>query len=182
MSRLRGAEAAAATAAATAAPAAMARRRWHGLRSRIRSMLQEQESKVLAAIRTCQEVEAQLGQYQITLAGWCEQQQRLEDGLQRVIGQSRSARELVRQEETRAAAKKEEVKEGGQQLHAALETLRRVAAAHEVAPAIDDADHCTDEAEQRAGECMGMFPDVVAAAAARKVSVEAPLRPVFAGL
>lgn len=149
-------------------------RQWEaaGLSPSVLFLLQEQEAKILAAISTCQEIHAQLDEYQTTLAGWCQQQQWLENGLQKVIDESHSARMLVLQDESRAVAKKEETKERERHLHAALEALRRVTSTQEALPAIDDANHSTDEAEQRAGECREMFPDVVVAAAARKTMDE----------
>lgn len=141
----------------------------------MRLLLREQEAKTLSAINTCQEVHAQLREYRTTLADWCEQQQLLENDLQKVIDESRSARILVRQDESRAAAKEEETEERERQLHAALEALRSATSAHEALPAIAHASQSTDEAEQRAGEYREMFPDTTAAAAARKVSVTQPV-------
>lgn len=153
-------------------------RQWEaaGLSPSVLFLLQEQEAKILAAISNCKEIHAQLGEYQTTLAGWCQQQQRLENGLQKVIDESQSSRKLVWQDESRAMAKKEETKERERQLHAALEALHMVSSVQEALPAIDDANHSTDKAEQRAGECREMFPDVVVAAAAKKVSVTARYR------
>lgn len=138
---------------------------------RIHLQLLDQQNKVLAAINTCQELQTQLGQYQTSLVGWCEQQARLEDSMQHVINQSRSARFLMRQEESRAATKKEEVKEVQQQLNTMLEALRRVTPTHAALPDIENSDHYVSEAEQRAEECQGMFPNVATAATAKKVSV-----------
>ena len=143
----------------------------------IRSMLQEQEAKVLAAIRTCQKVQAQLDQYQTTLAGWGERQQNLEDRLQALVDQSKEARVLLRQEESNVATKKEQVQQGEQQLHTLLQTLRTVATRQEAWEVVDDADQCTDEEGQRAEECQGMFPDVHLVTTINKVSVS-PLWPI----
>lgn len=150
-------------------------RQWEaaGVSRSVLLLLQEQEAKILAAITTCQEVHAQLGEYQATLEVWCQQQQRLENGLQRVIDESQSARMLVSHDESRAIAKMEETKERERQLHTELEILRRVTSAQEALPAIDNAIRSTDKVEQRARECREMFPDIAVAAAARMVSVTA---------
>lgn len=154
-----------------AAAAGSGQHRAGGLSRRIRSLLQEQEAKVSAAITTCQEIQSQLDQYQKALAAWCEEQQQLEDGLQSVIDQSKTARELMCGEESKVLAKKLEVKQEEDILQAKLKALQGVTAAQEAVPAIDDADLCTDEAEQAAEECQEMFPDVNAADTAKKVSL-----------
>ena len=142
-----------------------------GLSRPIRSLLQEQEAKVLAAIRTCQEVLAQLDQYHTTLRGWGERQQNLEDRLQALVDQSKGARVLVRQEEDKVEDKREQVKQGEQQLHAMLQELRTAATRLVAYDAIDNADHCTEEESQRAEECRAVFPDVHTVTTVSKVSV-----------
>ena len=133
-------------------------------------MLQEQEAKVEAAIRSSQEVQGELDRYQTTLTGWGEQQQQIEEKLQSLLDQSKKARELVQQEKSQVAAKKKEMQQGEEQLHTLLPVLRRVASPQEAYVAIDDADHCTDEERQRMEECLGMFPDVQTITTITKVS------------
>lgn len=135
---------------------------------RLRSLLQEQEDKVLGAISGCQEVLLQLDQYYTTLAGWHDQQQQLEDKLQAIIDDSRSARMIVQQEEFRVATMKAEVQQEKQQLHAVLESLRKVTTEHEALSVVSDVVRSTYEAEQRVDECCEMFPDDITA---RTVSV-----------
>ncbi|KAK8379977.1 hypothetical protein O3P69_019790 [Scylla paramamosain] len=136
---------------------------------KIRSMLQEQEAKVVAALDACQKVQSQLAQYQRTLAGWGSHQQQLEDRLQSVINDSKSARVLVRQEEVQVAVKKEEVQQEEQRLHGVLNVLRRVATEEEAGVAVVDVVHCTHDAEEILEECRVMLPDVHTVTAARRV-------------
>ncbi|XP_063850773.1 tripartite motif-containing protein 5-like isoform X2 [Scylla paramamosain] len=131
-----------------------------GLSRKAQSLLKVQEAKILTAIRTCQEVQAQLDQYQTTLIGWGKQQQQLQDQLQALMDQSKSANMLVHREEAQVAAKKLEVHQGEQQLHALLQTLRTAAPQHEVYEVIDSAEHYTEEESQRAEAYLRMFPDV----------------------
>lgn len=135
-------------------------------------MLQEQEAKVVAAISACQKVQAQLDQYQTTLAGWGNHQQQLEDRLQAVINESKNARVLVRQEESQVAVKKAEVQEEEQHLNVMLETLRKVNTEQEAGVTVMDVVHCTDDAKEMVEECRTMFPDVHTVTTARKVSAQ----------
>ncbi|XP_050736593.1 uncharacterized protein LOC127008518 isoform X2 [Eriocheir sinensis] len=139
---------------------------------KISSLLQQQEAKVLTAISTCQDVQAQLGKFQTTLADWCQQQQHLENSLQTVIDESRSARVLVQQNELKVAAKNEVVKTGEQKLNAALEALRKINSPQAAYLAIDNADKCTDKEEQSTKETQGMLLEVadVTADAAKKMT------------
>ncbi|XP_050709786.1 tripartite motif-containing protein 2-like isoform X2 [Eriocheir sinensis] len=131
----------------------------------ISSLLQQQETKVLAAISTCQKVQAQLDQFQTTLADWCQQQQHLENSLQ-------TSRELVQQNELKVAAKNEVVKKGEQMLNAALEALRKINSPQAAYAAIDNAEKCTDEEEKSAKESQGMLLEVADATtdAAKKIT------------
>lgn len=131
-----------------------------GLSTAIRSMLQEQEAKILAAISACQEAQAQLNHYQTTLMDWSEHQQKLEDRLQALVDQSKGARVLVRQEELHVEAKKHQVQQGEQQLHSLLQALRAASTRQEAFEAIDEGDLHTAEERQRVEECHRMFPDV----------------------
>ena len=142
-----------------------------GLSKYVQSLLREQEAKVLAAIHTCQEIQGQLHDYQTTLVGWGEQQQHLEDRLQALMDQSKSARVLVRQEESKVAVKKEEEQQVEQQLHAVLQKLHTVSTRLEAIEIIDDAAHSTDKEKQRVEECHAMFPDVHTITTITKVSV-----------
>ncbi|XP_050739125.1 uncharacterized protein LOC127009806 [Eriocheir sinensis] len=135
----------------------------------MRSFLQEQEATVVAAITACREAQSQLDQYQTTLAGWGKQQQQLEDRLLGLVDQSRSARELLQQEESRVAAKEEELKKEEQGLQAMLETLRTLATEQEVGAAVTEMVRCTGEAEQAVEECREGFPDASTVTTARKV-------------
>ena len=141
---------------------------------KLRSMLHEQETKVLAAITACQKVQSQLDQYQTTMASWGSHQQQLEDRLQGLINESKSARVLVRQEESQVAVKKEEVKQEEKQLQVALEILRKIITEQEAGIAVVDVVHCIHDAEETVEECRTLFPDVRTVTAARKVSVQYP--------
>ena len=142
-----------------------------GLSKYVQSLLQDQEAKVLAAIHTCQEIQGQLHEYQITLVDWGERQQHLEDRLQALVDQSQSARVLMRQEESKVAIKREEEQQMEQQLHAVLQELHMVSTRHEAYEIIEDAVHRTDEEKQRVKECLTMFPDVHIVTTITKVSV-----------
>ena len=141
------------------------------LSNKIRSLLQDQEAKVLAAIHTSQEVQAQLRQTQTSLAEWGDRQQDLEDRLQALMDRSKNARLQVLQEEARVTAKMEQVQEGEQQLHALLDTLRMVTTGLEAYKAIADADHRTEEERERTEECRAVVPDLHTVTTIRKVSV-----------
>ncbi|XP_063856978.1 uncharacterized protein LOC135098501 isoform X2 [Scylla paramamosain] len=131
-----------------------------GLSKRAQSLLQEQEANVLAAIRSCQEEQSQLAEYLTTLGGWSSRQQRLQDELQTLVDQSKSAREAVHREESRVEGRQEEVRQKEQQLHAALQSLRTAATRQEAYEVIEDTDLLVEEDSQRTGECLGVFPDV----------------------
>ncbi|XP_050717847.1 uncharacterized protein LOC126999354 [Eriocheir sinensis] len=176
---MRDAEVAAAAAASPppsagegeGAAAAAGKKEAAGLSKKMRSFLQEQEATVVAAITACREAQSQLNQYQTTLAGWGERQQQLEDRLLGLVDQSRSARELLQQEESRAAAKEEELKKGEQRLQALLETLRTLTTEQEAGAAVTEVFRCTGEAEQAVEECREGFPDASTVTTARKVNV-----------
>lgn len=140
---------------------------------KISSLLQQQEAKVLTALSTCQEAQAQVGKFQTTLEDWCQQQQQLEDILQTVIDESRGARVLVKQNVLKVAAKNDVVKTGEQKLKAALEALQKINSPQAAYLAIDNADKCTDKEEQNTKESRGMLLEVanVTTDAAKKVSV-----------
>ncbi|KAG0718377.1 hypothetical protein GWK47_052503 [Chionoecetes opilio] len=127
---------------------------------RVRSLLEEQEAKILAAIDNCQKVKAQLNQYETTVRGWGRQQQDLEDRLQSLVDQCKDVRMLARQEELRASDKRQQIDQGEQQLHTVLQTVRKAASAVEACETIEDADHVMEEETQREEECLAMFPDV----------------------
>ncbi|XP_050705428.1 uncharacterized protein LOC126990829 [Eriocheir sinensis] len=173
---LRDAEEAAAAAAASPPPSAgegapsgaAGKKEAAGLSKKMRSFLQEQEATVVAAITACREAQSQLDQYQTTLAGWGKQQQ-LEDRLLGLVDQSRSARELLQQEESRVAAKEEELKKEEQGLQAMLETLRTLATEQEAGAAVSEVFRWTGEAEQAVEECREGFPDASTVTTARKV-------------
>ncbi|XP_050740038.1 RING finger protein 207-like [Eriocheir sinensis] len=177
---MRDAEVAAAAAASPppsagegegAAAGAGCKKEAAGLSKKMRSFLQEQEATVVAAITACREAQSQLNQYQTTLAGWGKRQQQLEDRLLGLVDQSRSARELLQQEESRAVAKEEELKKGEQGLQAVLETLRTLTTEQEVGAAVSEVFRCTGEAEQAVKECQEGFPDASTVTTARKVNV-----------
>ncbi|XP_050715113.1 uncharacterized protein LOC126997924 [Eriocheir sinensis] len=141
-----------------------------GLSKKMRSFLQEQETTVVAAITACREAQSHLDQYQTTLAGWGKRQQQLEDRLLGLVDQSRSARELLRQEESRAAVKEEELKKWEQRMQALLETLRTLTTEQEAGGAVTEVFRCTGEAEQAVEECREGFPDASTVTTARKVN------------
>ncbi|XP_050739112.1 uncharacterized protein LOC127009801 [Eriocheir sinensis] len=152
-----------------APPGAAGKKEAAGLSKKMRSFLQEQEATVVAAITACREAQSQLDQYQTTLAGWGKQQQQLEDRLLGLVDQSRSARELLQQEESRVAAKEEELKKEEQGLQAMLETLRTLATEQEAGAAMPEVFRWTGEAEQAVEECREGFPDASTVTTARKV-------------
>ncbi|XP_050739233.1 E3 ubiquitin-protein ligase TRIM32-like isoform X2 [Eriocheir sinensis] len=151
--------------------AAASKKEAAGLSKKMRSFLQEQEATVVAAITACREAQSQLDQYQTTLAGWGKRQQQLEDRLLGLVDQSRNARELLQQEESRAAAKEEELKKAEQGLQAVLETLRTLVTEQEAAAAMPEVFRCGGEAEQAVEECRECFPDASTVTTARKVNV-----------
>ncbi|XP_063856982.1 uncharacterized protein LOC135098501 isoform X5 [Scylla paramamosain] len=146
-----------------------------GLSKRAQSLLQEQEANVLAAIRSCQEEQSQLAEYLTTLGGWSSRQQRLQDELQTLVDQSKSAREAVHREESRVEGRQEEVRQKEQQLHAALQSLRTAATRQEAYEVIEDTDLLVEEDSQRTGECLGVFPDVHAVTFVTRVGVASHL-------
>ncbi|XP_063868893.1 E3 ubiquitin-protein ligase TRIM32-like [Scylla paramamosain] len=139
-----------------------------GLSRKAQSLLQEQEVKVLAAIRSCQEEQSQLAEYLTTLGGWSSRQQRLQDELQTLVDQSKSAREAVRREESRVEGRQEEVRQKEQQLHAALQSLRTAATRQEAYEVIEDTDLLVEDSQTEG--CLGVFPDVHAVTTVTKVA------------
>ncbi|XP_050715049.1 uncharacterized protein LOC126997880 isoform X2 [Eriocheir sinensis] len=139
------------------------------LSKKMRSFLEEQEATVMATITACQKAQSQLDEYQKSLTNWGERQQQLEDRLQGLMDQSKSARELVQQEGSRAAAMGEEVKRGEQGLHNVLETLRTPATDQEAGVAVAEVFRCIGEAEQMVEECQQCFPDASTITVVRKV-------------
>ncbi|KAG0716481.1 hypothetical protein GWK47_009606 [Chionoecetes opilio] len=131
-----------------------------GLSKRVRSLLEEQEAKILAAIHNCQKVKAQLNQYETTVRDWGREQQDLEDGLQSLVDQCKDARMLARQEELSASDKRQQVDQGEHQLYTVLQAVRRAASGMEAYKTIEDSDHVMEEETQREEECLAMFPDV----------------------
>ncbi|XP_063882587.1 uncharacterized protein LOC135112258 isoform X2 [Scylla paramamosain] len=140
-----------------------------GFSRKAQSLLQEQEVKVLAAIRSCQEEQSQLAEYLTTLGGWSSRQQRLQDELQTLVDQSKSAQEAVHREESRVEGRQEEVRQKEQQLHAALQSLRTAATRQEAYEVIEDTDHLVEKDSQTEG-CLGVFPDVHAVTTVTKVA------------
>ncbi|XP_045117305.1 E3 ubiquitin-protein ligase TRIM32-like [Portunus trituberculatus] len=144
------------------APAAVtqpAPRATAGLSKRTRSLLQEQEAKVLAAIRSCQEEQSQLADYRTTLGGWCGRQQQLEDDLQTLVDQSKGAREAISHEDSRVEGRQEKVRQREEALHAMLQELRTPSTRQEAYEVIEDADHLLEEEEEEE-ERAAVFPDV----------------------
>ncbi|KAG0703830.1 Tripartite motif-containing protein 65 [Chionoecetes opilio] len=131
-----------------------------GLGKRVRSLLEEQEAKILAAIHNCQKVKAQLNQYETTVRDWGRQQQDLEVRLQSLVDQCKDARVLARQEELSASDKRQQVDQAEKQLHTVLQAVRTAASAGEAYETIEDADHVMEEETQREEECLAMIPDV----------------------
>ncbi|XP_050721261.1 uncharacterized protein LOC127001124 isoform X6 [Eriocheir sinensis] len=140
-----------------------------GFSKKMRSFLQEQEATVVAAITACREARSQLDQYQTTLTGWGERQQHLEDRLQGLVDQSRSARGLVQQEKSRTTAMEVKVKEVEQALQAMQETLHTLKTEQEAGVVVTEVFRCTGEAEQVVQECQECFPDASTVTTARKV-------------
>ncbi|XP_063856166.1 uncharacterized protein LOC135097961 isoform X2 [Scylla paramamosain] len=140
-----------------------------GLSRKAQFLLQEQEAKVLAAIRSCQEEQSQLAEYLTTLGGWSSRQQRLQDELQTLVDQSKSAREAVHREESRVEGRQEEVRQKEQQLHAALQSLRTAATRQEAYEVIEDTELLVEKDSQTEG-CLGVFPDVHAVTTVTKVA------------
>ncbi|KAG0722180.1 Tripartite motif-containing protein 65 [Chionoecetes opilio] len=125
----------------------------------VRSLLEEQEAKILAAIHSCQNVKAQLKKYQTIMRDWGREQQDLEDRLQALIDQCKDARELAQQEESSASEKEQQINQGEQQLHTVLQAVRTAASAGEAYETIEDAYNVMEEETQRE-ECLAKFPDV----------------------
>lgn len=135
----------------------------------IRSMLQDQEKKVLATIQGCQELQVQLDHYQTSLGVWGEQQQHLEDRLQTLVDRSKNARLLVSQEEAQVEDKKKQVQQGEQHQHLMLHRLRSVTSRQEAFEAIDDADQLADQENQRTQTWQKMFPEESTVTTVRKM-------------
>lgn len=147
------------------------RKRAPGLSNKMRSLLQEQEAKVIAAASVCQEIQSQLDHYQTTLSAWDNQQDQLEKRFQAVMDQIRNVRKLMRQEESQVAAKKDQMQLAKLQLETQLETLRKITTEQEAAIAIVDVVRCTDETEKKVEESQRMFPNFNTVITARKVSI-----------
>lgn len=142
------------------------------LSSTIRSLLQEQKTKVQAAIRTCQKVQQELDQYQATLTDWGDHHHNLENTLKALTDQTRRAKVLIRQEESpKVADKKEQVQQREQQLYGMLQALSTVVIELEAGVVVVDAARSTEEAEQSVQECREMFPNVDTITTTRRVSV-----------
>ncbi|XP_045113945.1 E3 ubiquitin-protein ligase TRIM56-like isoform X2 [Portunus trituberculatus] len=132
-----------------------------GLSRKTQSLLQDQEAKILAAIRSCQEEQRQLADYLTTLGGWGGRQQRLEDELQTLMDQSKGAREVISREESRVEGRKEKVRQREEALHAALETLLTPATRQEAYEVIENADQLLVEVEEEEEEEReAVIPDV----------------------
>ncbi|KAG0728339.1 hypothetical protein GWK47_032685 [Chionoecetes opilio] len=131
-----------------------------GLNKKVRSLLEKQEAKILAAINNCQKVKAQLNQHETTVRGWGRQQLSLEDRLQSLVDQCNDARMLAQQEELSASDKRQQVNHGEHQLHTLLQAVRTAASGVEAYKTIEDSDHVMEEETQREKECLAMFPDV----------------------
>ncbi|XP_050721458.1 paternally-expressed gene 3 protein-like isoform X41 [Eriocheir sinensis] len=176
--KMRGAKVAA--TAASLLPSAKKRKRTAepadskeatGFSKKMRFFLQEQEDTVVAAITACRETQSQLDQYQTTLTGWGKWQQQLEDRLQGLVDQSRSAIGLVQQEESRTTTMEVQVKEVEQALQATQEKLHTLKTEEEVGVVVIEVIRCTGEAEQVVQECQECFPDANTVTTIRKVIV-----------
>lgn len=130
-----------------------------GISGKTRSLLRDQETKIMAAIGTCQNVHSQLNQYEMGLEGWGSTQQILEGKFQKVMDQNRTAKDLVQHEKFRTSIKREEVKEMEKELRAALQTLKTVSTEQEAGTAFLDGTRCVEEAQVNAEECMGVLSD-----------------------
>ncbi|KAG0718959.1 E3 ubiquitin-protein ligase TRIM56 [Chionoecetes opilio] len=130
------------------------------LNDKVRSLLEKQEDKILAAIHNCQKVKAQLNQYETTVRGWGRQQLNRKNRLQTLVDPCIDARMLAQQEELSASDKRQQVDQGEQQLHTLLQAVRKAASAGEAYETIVNADHVMEEETQREEECLAMFPDV----------------------
>ncbi|MPC79164.1 RING finger protein 224 [Portunus trituberculatus] len=143
-----------------------------GLSRKTQSLLQDQEAKILAAIRSCQEEQRQLADYLTTLGGWGGRQQRLEDELQTLMDQSKGAREVISREESRVEGRKEKVRQREEALHAALETLLTPATRQEAYEVIENADQLLVEVEEEEEEEReAVIPDVHVVTTVARVSV-----------
>lgn len=140
-----------------------------GLGRRVRSLLQEEEAKILAAISSCQDVQSQLGQYKATLAGFGRQQEQPEGTMQWAMHLVQNARLSLMQEESQIAMREEVLKQGEQLLRTRLEALRRVNTRQEAFSAISDTDQCISSMEHSMGECQRVFPSMDTVVVMRKV-------------
>ncbi|KAG0714923.1 E3 ubiquitin-protein ligase TRIM56 [Chionoecetes opilio] len=123
-----------------------------GLSKCVRSLLEEQEAKILAAIHNCHKVKDQLKKYQTTVKEWGREQQDLEDKLQSLVDQCKDARVLARQEESSALRRSSRWIIGRAAAHCA--------AGGEAIETIEDAYNVMEEETQREEECLTRFPDV----------------------
>lgn len=130
-----------------------------GISSKTRSLLKDQETKIMAAIGTCQSVHSQLNQYERGLESFAGTQQILEGKIQKVMEQTKTAKDLVQHEKFRTSIKREEVKEMENELRAALQTLKTVSTEQEAGTAFLNGTRCVEEAQVNAEECMGVLSD-----------------------
>ena len=147
-----------------------------GLGRKTQSLLQEQEAKVLAAIRSCQEEQRQLAEYRTTLGEWGGRQQRLEDELLlTLVEQSKGAREVMCREDSQVERRQEEVQRREEALHAVLQAMRTPATRQEAYDVIVEADHLLEgeeeEESERREERVAVFPDVHVVTTVARVSV-----------
>lgn len=130
-----------------------------GISSKTRSLLKDQETKIVAAISTCQNVHSQINQYERNLESWGSTQQMLQGKIQKLMDQNKTAKDLVQHEKFRTSVKREEVKQEEQDLRAALQALKTVTTEQEAGMAFLDATRCTEEAQEKAEECRGVLSD-----------------------
>ena len=132
------------------------------LSKRAQSLLQEQEVKILAVIRSYKEEQSQLADYLKILHAWGGK-------LQTPMDQINNAQELLCCEESRVEGRKEEVRRREEALHAMLQAMRTAATRQEVYEVIENSDHLMEEEREKEG--MGVFPDVHTVTTVARVSV-----------
>lgn len=141
-------------------------------------ILQEQATFV-AAITVCQDFQSQLDQYQTALMSLNEKQQQLEARLQKLVDESRNVRELMQREKSRAAAKKEELKEKKQELQTTLKTMFNYTGKQKADLAVTGTVRLTGKPEQVVG-FQESFPRVSTSTTIIKVRV--PMLQLLSGL
>ncbi|XP_069168907.1 uncharacterized protein [Procambarus clarkii] len=131
-----------------------------GISKKLRSLVQEQKNIINSLITSCEEVLAQLREYQGQLGDWKTHHLQLQDRLYGLVEQNKLALKLLELEDTSVVDMTTQGEEGKTQLQAMLGTLDTVNTAQEVFMTINEVDQCNMEVENWLQKCQELFPDV----------------------